>query len=68
MPYTPQFVVDWLYQGVLGTVRVLEAILGFVRYSAEGYPLGDGAGQVMLFGAAIWEAFASKLSSFGITM
>ena len=49
MPYTPQFVVDWLYQCVLDTVRVLEAILGVVSYSAEGYPLGDGAGQVMLF-------------------
>lgn len=49
VPYTPQFVVDWLYQCVLDTVRVLEAILGGVRYSAEGYPLGDGAGQVMLF-------------------
>ena len=49
MPYTPQFVVDWLQQCVLDTVRVLEAILGVVSYSAEGYPLGDGAGQVMLF-------------------
>ena len=49
MPYTPQFVVDWLYQCVLDTVRVLEAILGVASYSAEGYPLGDGAGQVMLF-------------------
>ena len=49
MPYTPQFVVDWLYQCVLDTVRVLEAILGVVSYSAEGYPLGAGAGQVMLF-------------------
>ena len=30
-------------------MRVLEGILGVVSYSAEGYPLGDGAGQVMLF-------------------
>ena len=47
--YTPQFVVDWLYQCVLDAVRVLEVILGVVSYSAEGYPLGDGVGQVMLF-------------------
>ena len=49
MPYTPQFVVDWLYQCVLDTVRVLEEILGVVSYSAEGYPFGAGVGQVMLF-------------------
>ena len=34
---------------MLDTVRVLEAILGVVSYSAEGYPFGDGVGQVMLF-------------------
>ena len=50
VPFTPQFVVDWLYQALLDTVRVLEGILGTVCYDARGMPaVGGGWGQVVLF-------------------
>lgn len=49
IPYTPQYIVDWLYQFLLDAVRVLESIMGVVSYNATGHPQGDGAGQVMLF-------------------
>ena len=28
IPYTPQYIADWLYQSLLDTVRVLESIMG----------------------------------------
>ena len=49
IPYTPQFVVDWLYQALLDTVRALETALEHVSYNASGHPEGDGHGQVVLF-------------------
>ena len=47
IPYTPQYVVDWLYESLLDTVRVLETIMGAVSYDDTGFPQGDCAGQVM---------------------
>jgi hypothetical protein len=49
IPYTPQFVVDWLYQALLDTVRVLESVLGVVAYDKLGDPHGAGKGQVVLW-------------------
>ena len=49
IPYTHQYIVDWLYQAWLDMVCALEIIMGAVSYNATGYPQGAGAGQVMLF-------------------
>ena len=49
IPYTPQFIVDWLYQATLDTVSVLEAVMGATRYASSGQPEGSGLGEVVLF-------------------
>ena len=43
IPYTPQYIVDWLYQALLDTMRALEIIMGAASYNATGYPQGVGA-------------------------
>ena len=49
IPMTPQFIVDWLYQALLDTVRVFETIMGTASYDASGVANSTGSGEVLLF-------------------
>ena len=49
IPYTPQFIVDWLYQALLDSCIALEDILGDACFSSTGTPQGIGQGQVVLW-------------------
>ena len=62
IPLTPQFVVDWLYQAVLDTVRVLESLLGDASYNAAGCAQGSGSGEVVLF----WGSHLGSLREQGL--
>ena len=62
IPLTPQFVVDWLYQALLDTVRVLESIMGNASYDAAGCAQGHGSGEVVLF----WGSHLGSLRDQGL--
>ena len=66
IPMTPQFIVDWLYQALLDTVRVFETIMGTASYDASGVANSTGSGEVLLFWGPIWEACVSKDSFLGM--
>ena len=62
IPLTPQFVVDWLYQALLDTIRVLESLMGDASYDAAGCARGPGSGEVVLF----WGSHLGSLRDQGL--
>ena len=62
IPMTPQFIVDWLYQALLDTVRVFETIMGTASYDASGVANSTGSGEVLLF----WGSHLGSLREQGL--
>ena len=62
IPMTPQFIVDWLYQALLDTVRVFETIMGTASYDASGVANSTGSGEVLLF----WGSHLGSLCEQGL--
>ena len=62
IPMTPQFIVDWLYQAILDTVRVFETIMGTASYDASGVANSTGSGEVLLF----WGSHLGSLREQGL--